>query len=188
VNKKVNNQSSNEEKALPLEDKLSNVLTTDRQKQFLRNRMAGMNKRQAAIQAGYSPSTASVMAKRLTDKLACNQAFIEEMHKQGLTIESIVGEIKRGMSEAMHPQHPEQPDNFNRRAYTDLAVKIYGGYAPTKYDVRQESRSVNYQVSVEAYRRAEEITGEKILPDHLSFFGSETKEGNPPDKDEEESI
>jgi len=34
-----------------LEDKLSGVLTTDKQKAFLRNRLAGMNKRQAAIQA-----------------------------------------------------------------------------------------------------------------------------------------
>jgi hypothetical protein len=127
------------------------------------------------------------MAKRLTDKLACNRAFIEEMHRQGLTIEAIVGEIKRGMSEAMHPQHPEQPDNYNRRAFTDLAVKIYGGYAPAKYDIRQESRSVHYQVPIEAYRRAEEITGEKIIIDLMPKSESETEEGNPPPEVEEES-
>ena len=125
------------------------------------------------------------MAKRLTDKLACNQALIEEMHRQGLTINAIVGEIKRGMSEAMHPQHPEQPDNFNRRAYTDMAVKIYGGYAPTKHDIRQESRSVNYQVSIEAYKRAEEVTGEKIIIDLMPESESKAKEGNPPPADEE---
>jgi len=106
-----------------LEDKLSQVLTTDKQKAFLRNRLAGMNKRQAAIQAGYAPSTASIMAKRLTDRLACNRIFIEEMQRQGLTVEAIVGEIKRGMTEGMHPHYSDQPDNFNRRAYTDMANK-----------------------------------------------------------------
>jgi len=80
-----------------LEDKLSKVLTTDKQKSFLRNRLAGKNKRQAAIQAGYAPSTASIMAKRITDKLSCNKIFIEEAHRQGLTVEAIIGEIKRGV-------------------------------------------------------------------------------------------
>ncbi len=123
-----------------LEDKLSKVLTTDKQKAFLRNRIAGLNKRQAAIQAGYAPSTASIMAKRLTDRLSCNRIFIEEAQRQGLTVKAVIGEIKRGMTEGMHSQHPDQPDNFNRRAYADMAVKIYGGgYAPTKLDVQKES-------------------------------------------------
>jgi hypothetical protein len=146
-----------------LEDKLSDVLTTDRQKAFLRNRLAGMNKRQAAIQAGYAVSTASIMAKRLTDRLTCSQAFIEEMHKQGLTIEAIVEEIKRGMTEAMHPQHPDQPDNFNRRAYADMAIRLYGGYAPTKVDVQKNSQERSFRLSMETVRIAEELTGEKIL-------------------------
>lgn len=118
-----------------LEDNLSKVLTTDKQKRFLKNRMAGMNKRQAAIQAGYAPSTASLMAKRLTDKLACNRYFMEEAHRQGLTVEAIIGELKRGVTEAMHPLHPAQPDNYNRRGYTDLAMKLFGAYAPTKVDL-----------------------------------------------------
>jgi hypothetical protein len=46
------------------------------------------------------------------------------------------------MTEAVHPQFPNQPDNFNRRAYTDMAIKIYGGYAPSKLDVRQDSREL----------------------------------------------
>ena len=98
-----------------IEDRLSEVLTTDRQKAFLRNRMAGMNKRQAAIQAGYAPATANIVAKKITDKLASNRHFIEEAHRQGLTVEAIIGELKRGVTEAMNPQHPDQPDNFNRR-------------------------------------------------------------------------
>jgi len=139
-----------------LEDKLSKVLTTDKQKAFLRNRLAGKNKRQAAIQAGYAPSTASIMAKRITDKLSCNKIFIEEAYRQGLTVEAIIGEIKRGVTEAMHPQFPNQPDNFNRRAYTDMAVKIYGGYAPNKVDIQEDSRNITIVLSEEDERSLKE--------------------------------
>ena len=139
-----------------LQDKLSKVLTTDKQKSFLRNRLAGMNKRQSAIEAGYAPSTASIMAKRLTDRLACNQVFLEEMERQGLTIEAIVGEIKRGISDAMHPQHPDQPDNYNRRGYTDMALKIHGAYAPTKLDMTVDSREMTIEITPELVKRMEE--------------------------------
>lgn len=145
-----------------LEDKLSDVLTTDKQKAFLRDRLAGMNKRQAAIQAGYAVSTASIMAKRLTDRLACNQAFMEEMHRQGLTIEAIVGEVKRGMTSAMNPQHPDQPDNYNRKGYADMAIRLYGGYAPTKVDVQKEQREESVMLDVRTVRIIKELTGEDL--------------------------
>jgi len=163
------NQESKRKRGRPrkkLEDKLSKVLTTDKQKSFLRNRLSGMNKRQAAIQAGYAPSAASIMAKKLTDRLSCNRIFIEEAQRQGLTIEAIIGEIKRGMTKAMHPQHPEQPDNYNRRAYTDMAVKIYGGYAPTKVDVYKDSQEFSVRLSIEEVRRIEEYTGEKLIDEN----------------------
>ena len=150
-----------------LEDKLSKVLTTDRQKSFLRNRLSGMNKRQAAIQAGYAPSTASIMAKRLTDKITCNRIFIEEAQRQGLTVEAIIGEIKRGMTEATLPQYPGHPDNFNRRGYTDMALRIYGGYAPNKLDIRKDSMEVGLQITIEDQIRAEKTLAECIDMDKL---------------------
>jgi hypothetical protein len=133
-----------EKVAIRLEDKLSKVLTTDKQKAFLKNRMAGMNKRQAAIQAGYAPSTASIMAKRLTDKIECNRYFMAEACRQGLTVAAIISELKRGMTEAMHPLHRNQPDNFNRRFYTDLALKLYGAFAPSKValDIQKKETTI----------------------------------------------
>jgi hypothetical protein len=138
-----------------LEDRLSEVLTTDRQKAFLKNRMAGMNKRQAAIQAGYAPSTASIMAKRLTDKLACNRYFMEEAQRQGLTVEAIIGELKRGVTEAMHPMRPDQPDNYNRRAFLDIAMRLFGAYAPTKVDVDIEKKEAIIVITPEIIERLE---------------------------------
>lgn len=136
-------------------DKLSKVLTTDKQKAFLRNRLAGLNKRQAAIQAGYAPATASLMAKRLTDRLACNRYFMEEAHRQGLTVEAIVGELKRGVTEAMHPLRPDQPDNYNRRGYTDLAMKLFGAYAPNKVDLDIQKKDVTIELTPEMIDRLE---------------------------------
>jgi hypothetical protein len=143
-----------------LEDKLSKVLTTDRQKAFLRNRLSGLNKRQAAIQAGYAPSTASIMAKRLTDKITCNRIFIEEAQRQGLTVEAIIGEIKRGMTEATLPQYPGHPDNFNRRGYTDMALRMYGGYAPNKLDIRKDTTEVGLKITIEDQIEADKILAE----------------------------
>lgn len=152
---KSNKQNKNEGQNRNLEDKLSKVLTTDKQKAFLKNRMAGMNKRQAAIQAGYAPSTASIMAKRLTDKLECNRYFMEEAHRQGLTVEAIIGELKRGVTEAMHPLRPDQPDNYNRRGYTDLAMRLFGAYAPTKVDLDIQKKEATIVITPEIIERLE---------------------------------
>lgn len=154
-----------------LEDRLSKVLTTDKQKAFLRNRLTGMNKRQSAIWAGYAPSTASISAKKITDKLSRNKIFIEEMERQGLTVEAIVGEIKRGMTKGMHPQHPDQPDNYNRRTYTDMAIKLYGGYAPAKLDVDIDHRQMTIEISADTMRRAikasKEIEEDEPIPEEF---------------------
>ena len=114
-----------------------------------------MNKRQAAIQAGYAPSTASIVAKKLTDRLACNRYFMEEAHRQGLTVEAIISELKRGVTEAMHALHPDQPDNYNRRGYTDLALKLYGAYAPTKVDLDIEKKEATFVITPEIIERLE---------------------------------
>ncbi|MDW7761646.1 MAG: hypothetical protein SCM96_13560 [Acidobacteriota bacterium] len=112
-----------------------------------------MNKRQAAIQAGYAPATANIVAKKITDKLASNRHFIEEAHRQGLTVEAIIGELKRGVTEAMNPQHPDQPDNFNRRYYTDMAIRLFGAYAPTRMDIEVDKREIIVHITPETIEK-----------------------------------
>jgi hypothetical protein len=46
-----------------------------------------------------------------------------------------------------------------------MAIRLYGGYAPTKVDVKKDSREEYFRVDIETLRLAEEITGEKILND-----------------------
>jgi hypothetical protein len=112
------------------------------------------------------------MAKRLTDRLECNRIFIEEAQRQGLTVEAIIGEIKRGMTEGMHPQHPEQPDNFNRRAYTDMAIKIYGGYSPAKLDVSIDKREMKIEITPDLIKRHEKY--KRIMAEDVSHIGTLT--------------
>lgn len=106
-----------------LEDKLSKVLTTDKQKAFLRNRVAGMNKRQAAIQAGYAPSTASIMAKRITDKLSGDKDFLKELERQGLSISYIVKKLKE-LLDSLEPFYPVWPGNMAEISALELVIEI----------------------------------------------------------------
>jgi phage terminase small subunit len=164
----------------PIEDRLSAVLTTDRQKTFLRNRMAGMNKRQAAIQAGYSPATASLMAKRLTDKLACNRYFMEEAHRQGLTVEAIISELKRGVTKAMHPLRPDQPDNYNRRAFLDIAMRLFGAYAPTKIDMDIKKQEAKIIITPEILERLERYNRQRAELEQMGHIVSDPQEDKAP--------
>jgi hypothetical protein len=163
-----------------IEDKLSKVLTTDKQKKFLRNRLAGLNKRQAAIQAGYAPATASLMAKRLTDKLTCNRVFMEEAHRQGLTVEAIIGEILRGMTEARHPLRPDQPDNYNRRGYTDIAMRLFGAYAPTKIDMDIKKQEAKIIITPEILERLERYNRQRAELEQMGHIVPDPPEDKTP--------
>lgn len=96
---------------------------------------------------------------------------MEEMHRQGLTVEAIVSEIKRGVTEGMHPHYSDQPDNFNRRAYTDMAIRLYGGYVPSKLDVDIDRRELKIEISPETLAAMKKgikvIKSKTIIPDEF---------------------
>ena len=54
-----------------------------------------------------------------------------------------------------HTQHPDHPDHFNRRGYVDMALRIYGGYAPSKFEIQKETREESLHISIEQKRSAE---------------------------------
>lgn len=66
------------------------------------------------------------------------------------------------MTEATLPQHPEHPDNFNRRGYTDMALRIYGGYAPSKLEIEKSTKEESFHVSIEQIRSAEKVIADYI--------------------------
>jgi len=163
-----------------LEDKLSEVLTTDRQKAFLRNRLAGMNKRQAAILAGYAPSTASIMAKRIMDKLSCNRDYVEEMERQGLTIPKLVSAHKE-LLQAMHPFCPDQPDSKTRLKAIEMAFKLWDAFPSQKKNIQETE--THQELSIDDVKREQRSKEEKIL---IRKDVGET--GEEPSREEDESI
>jgi len=104
---------------------------------------------------------------------------MEEMQRQGLTIPAIVAEVKRGMTEAVLPKQPDFPDNCNRRAYADMAIRLYGAYTPTKADVKKDSREDYVMVDIETIRFAEEHSGEKILDDDTPIIAPDKEDDFP---------
>jgi hypothetical protein len=86
------------------------------------------------------------------------------------------------MTEAVLPKHPDFPDNCNRPAYADMAIRLYGGYAPTKVDVKKDSGEEYFRVDIETIRLAEKILGEKILDDDTPIIAP-VKEDESPDQE-----
>jgi len=77
------------------------------------------------------------------------------------------------MTKAVHPGHPDQPDNFNRRAYTDMAIRLYGGYAPTKVDVQKAQREESVMLDARTVFMIKRVTGEDIIkPDPSAVISS----------------
>ena len=119
-----------------------------------------MNKRQAAIQAGYAPSTASIMAKRIMDKLSGNRTYIEEMERQGLTLNKLVSKHVE-LLEAMHPFRPDQPDNATRLKAVEMAFKLWGAF-PSRKKTIHETEPFS-ELSIEDAKRVEKCLNENIL-------------------------
>jgi hypothetical protein len=113
--------------------------------------------------AGYGKGTTATMIEerpRVRDLLAY------EMNRQKLTLEKIV-ERHVKLLDCTHPvnpkfpKHPKQDDNKIQMQAVVHGYKIHDAYAPTKLSIDKTER--HYSVSIEAYRRAEVITGEKII-------------------------
>jgi hypothetical protein len=60
-----------------------------------------------------------------------------------------------------------------------MAIRLYGGYAPTKVDVKKDSREEYFRVDIETIRLAEEVSGEKILDGDIPIIAPD-KEDEPP--------
>lgn len=59
-----------------------------------------------------------------------------------------------------------------------MAVKIYGGCAPTKFDIRQDSRELSIELTIENLRRLEEDTGEKFIDENGNPIPYEKKDSD----------
>jgi hypothetical protein len=63
-----------------------------------------------------------------------------------------------------------------------MAIKLYGGYAPTKVDIKKDTQEEYFRVDIETIRLAEELSGEKILDDDTPIIARD-KEDESPDQE-----
>jgi len=119
---------------------------------------------QAARDAGFSnPYTA---VDRIDNSPRVQSIVQREMDSQGLTLAFTVKKHKQLMdctlpTNPRYPDHPPQNDNFVQFQAMKESYKLKAVYPDPKLVIDKTER--HYNVSIEAYRRAEEVTGEKII-------------------------
>ena len=119
---------------------------------------------QAARDAGFSDPYTAV--DRIDNSPRVQSIVQREMENQGLTLGFTVKKHKELMDCTLpinprYPDHPKQNDNFVQFQAMKESYKLQAAYPDPKLVIDKTERHFN--VSIEAYRRAEEVTGEKII-------------------------
>lgn len=70
---------------------------TIKEAKLVKGIVAGKTKRQAAIDAGYSPNTASEIAYETLNKPQLQALLHKELEKQGITLETVVKPVADGL-------------------------------------------------------------------------------------------
>ena len=104
--------------------------------------LGGKTKMQAALDAGYSDSTARTASSHIEMTLDVREAF-EKIMQDKIHMEEIADKIKQGMSASKFVTATdkgiitdvlEMPDHAEQRRYTELAAQ-YGGYHTPKQEI-----------------------------------------------------
>ena len=105
---------------------------------LIKHKVNGVNNVDAGVLSGTkSRASASVYASRTLAKPHVQEALTNAMAKAGLSVAKIGKLIHNGATEATSlngPKSVEHADWGARAKYTDMALKVMGGYAPAKID------------------------------------------------------
>ena len=110
-----------------------NEATNQRQKKFAEGVALGKSKVQAALDAGYAPSTALKQSYAMVDRPLVRSALTEALMQQGATLEKIVKPIVDGLEAKVRVTtdagvvETDLPDHRIRGENVDRAVKLLGG-------------------------------------------------------------
>lgn len=121
---------------------------TLKQKEFLKNLATGDTTRQAAIKAGYAPSSANHAAKFVTDHY---REYVEKaMKDKGITFEFLMEQLhgclnankvvgylngKKLGADSVSDEFVEVPDYYVRIKAIDISLKLQGAYPAEKREV-----------------------------------------------------
>ena len=92
-----------------------------------------------AIEAGYSPGSASASSNRVFKKLVSNEKMRRALKKKGITFDRLADKLVELM-EAKHPFAPLQPDNLAQHKAVDTALKLHDAFPATKIDIDKHER------------------------------------------------
>jgi len=93
-------------------------------------------KAECAVKAGYSKSSANVMANRVLEHPAFRDIINQELDIQGITAPRLVRKIDE-LLECKHPLAPDMPDNKEQRETLKMTIQIRDGFPPKKVDIRK---------------------------------------------------
>jgi phage terminase small subunit len=118
-------------------EKLIGDKLNKKQKKFVKHLAETGNVTKATHLAGYSQQPYGSWLKRQPQ---IQTALQEALEKQELTDNKVAGEIKKGLKATYvkKDEGKKYPDFHARHKYLDTLIKIKGGYAPEKHEIRQE--------------------------------------------------
>jgi hypothetical protein len=97
-----------------------------------------MTNKQAAVQAGYSPTNAWNVIPTLLKR----KPIVEALQAKGINDNYIAQGIADGM-EAMHPFKPAQPDHNVRVKFIQEANKLLDNYPAKKIEIEEKVIKLN---------------------------------------------
>lgn len=107
---------------------------TPRQRKAIKARLEGKSERKTAVIAGYSSGPA---VHRMIANGSASEAMQAALKRKGIDDDAIAATVERvlGAEKAVPPNSIMVPDYRTQAVGADIALKIGGGYAPTKAEL-----------------------------------------------------
>jgi len=139
--------------------------TTERQNLFLKLWQAtGLDKTKAkecALRAGYSDGSSNGIVAQILSSPVVRSQILLEMERQGITVRKAVG-VHKGLLNAKSVVHPTQPDHNARARGLSMFYQLVDAFPEKRVSIKEHSEK-EFKISIDVIRRAEQVTGERIL-------------------------
>ena len=130
---------------------------TIKMRKALSNHFSGMPKKEAGIAAGYTPQSATTMLNRALTLAAGNAAFLEEMEKQNITNEKLIGILNDGL-EATHPLSKDGNKDYRTiHSFWRDAVKMKDGFPAKRIHSESENKHVHIHITADDRQAIDKI-------------------------------
>lgn len=106
---------------------------SNKQKQLIKGVAEGKSIHKAALDAGYPPNAAKGRVYSMIQKPGFQSRIAELMREQGLDDPVLLEALRDGLNATRtNAKGEEVPDHATRHRFLETALKVRGGFAPTK--------------------------------------------------------